>query len=75
MKFILALVCLVACLAPAKAQYGVSNARDGYGNLIRDTGTNPGRNVNQGPVNNGPINSAPAQPTTTNSRMNRGTSR
>jgi len=75
MRLALAFFCLVACGSSAMAQYGVSNARDGYGNLIRDTGTNPGRNINQGPVNNGPIANAPAQPSTTNSRINRGTNK
>jgi hypothetical protein len=45
------------------AQYGVSNARDGNGNLIRNTGMNPVRGFSQGPANylgpssnlNGPI--------------------
>jgi hypothetical protein len=52
MKSTLALVCLLACLTPAKAQYGVSNARDGNGNLVRDNGMNPGRSFSQPPVNN-----------------------
>jgi hypothetical protein len=63
---------MLACATSALAQYGISNARDGNGNLIRSTGTNPVRGINQGPINNGPINSAPAQPPTTNSRMNGG---
>jgi hypothetical protein len=52
MKHILALACLLACLTPANAQYGVSNARDGSGNLIRDNGMNQPRNLAQPPVNN-----------------------
>jgi hypothetical protein len=75
MRFTLAIFCMFACGTSAFAQSGVSNTRDAYGNLIRDAGMNPGRGTNQGPVNNGPINNAPAQPPTTNSRMNRGTSR
>jgi hypothetical protein len=75
MRFTLAIFCMFACGTPALAQHGVSNARDAYGNLIRDAGMNPGRDINRGPVNNGPINNAPAQPPTTNSRMKRGTSR
>ncbi len=77
MKFILALLWLLACLTPLQAQYSVSNARDGNGNLIRNTGngTNSGRVINQGPINNGPISTAPAQPTTTNSRVNTGAPR
>jgi hypothetical protein len=75
MRFTLAVFCLLTCGTSAPAQYGVSNTRDAFGNLIRDAGTNPGRGIYKGPVNNGPFNNAPAQPPTTNSRMNRGTSR
>jgi hypothetical protein len=65
---------MLACGGPALAQYGVSNARDGNGNLVRNNnnGTNSGRVINQGPINNGPISTAPAQPPTTNSRINTG---
>ncbi|WP_156438650.1 hypothetical protein [Bradyrhizobium valentinum] len=57
MKITLAVLCLVACSSSALAQYGVSNARDGNGNLIRNSGMNPGRNWDRAPVNNlnGPI--------------------
>ena len=57
MKITLAVLCLVACTSPALAQYGVSNARDGNGNLIRNSGMNPARNYDRAPVNNlnGPI--------------------
>lgn len=75
MRFTLAIFCLLACGASALAQNGISNARDGYGNLIRNTGTSQQRGGNQGQANNGPINNAPAQPPPTNSRINRGTSR
>ncbi len=75
MRFTLAIFCILACAGSAWAQYGVSNARDGNGNLIRNNGANPGRVVNQGPINNGPISTAPAQPPTANSRMNTGTSK
>jgi hypothetical protein len=62
MRFTLAISCMFACGTSALAQYGVSNARDGYGNLIRNTGMNPVRTSNQAPVNNlnGPIMNAPA---------------
>jgi hypothetical protein len=70
MRFTLAIFCMLACATSALAQNGISNTRDGNGNLIRNTGTV--RGVNQGPINNGPINSAPAQPPPTNSRMNSG---
>jgi hypothetical protein len=75
MRFALAIFCMLACATSALAQYGISNTRDGNGNLIRNTGINPARGINQGPINNGPINSAPARPPTTNSRMNSGTIR
>jgi hypothetical protein len=75
MRLALAIFCMFACSTSALAQYGAPNTRDAYGNLIRGAGVNPGRGINQGPVNNGPINNAPAQPPTTNSRMNRGTSK
>lgn len=75
MRFTLAIVCLLACGTSALAQYGVTNKRDAFGNLMRDAGANTGRAINQGPVNNGPVNNAPTQPPTTNLRMNRGTSR
>lgn len=48
----IAMLCLLGCVSPASAQYGVSNARDGSGNLIRDTGVNSIRNLPQPPVNN-----------------------
>jgi hypothetical protein len=73
MKYMLAFfLCMIACTTAALAQYGVSNQRDMYGNIVRDPGAAPARGVNQGPTNNGPINSAPAQPPTGNSRINRG---
>lgn len=50
----IAVVCLLGCVSSASAQYGVSNARDGSGNLIRDTGVNSIRNLPQPPVNNRP---------------------
>jgi hypothetical protein len=60
----LAMVCLLACGNAAWAQSGVSNQRDGSGNLVRDNGTMSPRGVNQGPTNNGPIRNAPMQPAT-----------
>ena len=65
MRYAFAIFCLIACSGSAWAQYGVSNQRDMYGNLLRDSGTYSQRGINQGPVNNGPIRSGPA-PTTTN---------
>jgi hypothetical protein len=52
MRIISAIVCLVALTTSAAAQYGVSNARDGNGNLVHDNGMNPSRNYGQAPVNN-----------------------
>jgi hypothetical protein len=52
MKLTLAIFCMLTFITTASAQYGVSNARDGNGNLIRDTGLNPARNFDQVPVNN-----------------------
>jgi hypothetical protein len=75
MRFTLAMFCLFACGTSALAQSGVSNQRDMYGNINRDTGTYPARGVNRGPINNGPINNVPDQPSTSNSRTNRSTSR
>ena len=57
MRFALAMFCLFACGASALAQAGVSNQRDMYGNIVRDTGRYPARGVNRGPINNGPISS------------------
>ena len=51
MKFILAIVC-VSIVTTASAQNGISNARDGNGNLIRNSGLNPNRTVDQMSGNN-----------------------
>ena len=52
MKFILVMFFLLGSVAGAAAQYGVSNARDGSGNLIRDRGVSSTRTFDQSPVNN-----------------------
>jgi hypothetical protein len=52
MKFTLAIFCVLTCVTTASAQYGVSNARDGNGNLIRSSGMNSTRSFDQAPVNN-----------------------
>lgn len=81
MRFTLAIFwtvfCMFACGTSALAQYGVSNARDGNGNLIRNTGMNPVRGSNQAPANNlnGPISNAPGPTPPVNSRLNQGPSR
>jgi hypothetical protein len=75
MRFTLAIICLVGCSSAGWAQYGVSNQRDMYGNLARDSGTYAPRGVNQGPVNNGPIRNAPTQPTTINAGTAKGTAK
>ncbi len=65
-----AILCLLGCMGPASAQYGVSNARDGSGNLIRDTGANSIRNLPQPPVNNRPGRQPPSSPNTTDQGRN-----
>jgi hypothetical protein len=65
-RFGLAMFCLLACGSSAVAQSGVSNQRDAYGNLLRNTGRYSVKVINQGPVNNGPIKNSSAQPPTTN---------
>jgi hypothetical protein len=70
MRIIVAIACVFALITPAAAQYGVSNARDGNGNLVRDNGMNPSRNYGQAPVNNvnNAVNrAAPLPPTNTKS--------
>ena len=51
MKITLVLLCM-ACAAPGWAQNGVTNTRDGSGNLVRNTGLNPVRGASQAPGNN-----------------------
>lgn len=77
MKFTLAIFCMLACGTSALAQYGVSNARDGYGNLIRNTGMNSARSFDQTPVNNlnGPIRNAPGQTPPINPGLSKGTNK
>jgi hypothetical protein len=77
MRFALAIFCMLACGSSALAQYGVSNARDGNGNLIRNTGMNPARGSNQAPANNlnGPISNVPGPTPPVTSRTNSGTVR
>jgi hypothetical protein len=52
MKFMAVVFFLLGSVTGAAAQYGVSNARDGGGNLIRDRGLNSTRTFDQSPVNN-----------------------
>jgi hypothetical protein len=52
MKFISVIFFLLGSVTGAVAQYGVSNARDGSGNLIRDRGVSSTRTFDQAPVNN-----------------------
>jgi hypothetical protein len=74
MRFMLAIVCLFACVTSSQAQSGVSNVRDGNGNIVRDTGMNPARS--QGSANN-PNESTMnvAAPTANNSRPNKKTNK
>jgi hypothetical protein len=77
MRFTLAIFfMLVYGTTATLAQYGVSNARDSNGNLIRNTGMNPVRS-NPAPVNTivAPNTSAPARTPHVNSRTNNGTSK
>jgi hypothetical protein len=68
---------MFACGTSAFAQYGVSNARDGNGNLIRNNGTTPLRSSSQAPVNNpnGPISNVPTPTPPTNPGPSKGTGR
>jgi hypothetical protein len=75
MKFRLAIFCLIAFSNPALAQYGVSNQRNMYGNIVRDSGAYSPTGVNQGPVNNGPIRNSPAQPSTMSTGIAKGAKR
>jgi hypothetical protein len=62
MKLRLAIFCLGMVLGhPALAQYGVSNQRDAYGNLVRSSGSSSPGSVNQSMPNNGAIRNTPAQ--------------
>jgi hypothetical protein len=73
MKITLAAICMMGCITSALAQSGVSNPRDGYGNIIRNTGMNPVRSSGQPQGNNvnGAVGSAPAATTQTNSATNK----
>jgi hypothetical protein len=76
MRFRLAIVvCMFACCTSALAQNGITNTRDGYGNLVRNTGMNPVRGTNQAPGNNpnGAITSTLGPTPPINSRLNKGT--
>jgi hypothetical protein len=75
MKLRLTVLCLIAFADPALSQSGVSNQRNMYGNIVRDSGPYSGTGVNQGPVNNGPIRQSPAQPAQTNTNPVRGVRR
>lgn len=77
MRFTLAISCMLACATPALAQSATTNTRDVYGNLVGNTGVNPGRGSNPAPNNNsnGAVRSTlgPTQPT--NPRLNKGASK
>jgi hypothetical protein len=72
MKITLALLC-IACAAPAAAQNGITNTRDGSGNLVRNTGLSPVRGGSQAPSNNpnATINSTLGPTTPINSSSNK----
>lgn len=62
MRTVLSILCLLASTIAASAQYGVSNARDGNGNLVRSSGMNAPRTYDQQPVNNTPSGANRAAP-------------
>jgi hypothetical protein len=63
MKFSLAILSLTILGSSALAQDGVSNQRDMYGNLVRDSATRSPAGVNQSTPNNiGAIRNTPIQP-------------
>jgi hypothetical protein len=66
MKATVTIVFLLAGASSALGQSGVSNQRDMYGNLLRDSGSYSARGVNQGPQNVGPVRTMPAQPAPAN---------
>jgi hypothetical protein len=75
MRLSVAIFCLLVCSTAAWAQYGVSNQRDRYGNLVHNPGvTSPG-SVNQGTSSNGAIRNTPPQPITNSTGAARGTGR
>ena len=66
MKLPLAIFCIFLCGTSVHAQNGVSNVRDGNGNLVRNAGAaargqGPGSNVN-GPTMNVPLAAPPTNP-------------
>ena len=72
MRLPLAIFCIFLCGTSVQAQYGVSNVRDGNGNLTRNAsaaarGQGSDRNVN------GPTMNVPAAAPPTNPRSNRDT--
>jgi hypothetical protein len=72
MKFTLAIF-FVACAVPALAQNGITNTRDGNGNLIRNTGMNPVRGSSQSTLNNtnGAVTNTLGPTAPINSRLNK----
>jgi hypothetical protein len=70
MKLWLVVVCLVACETSSQAQNGISNVRDGNGNIVRNTGMNPVRGQGSFSNPNGPPTMNVPAPTATNSRLN-----
>jgi hypothetical protein len=69
MRITLTAICLMGCITAALAQNNISNPRDSYGNIVRNTGMNPVRNSGQPQGNNvnGAVGSAPAATTQVNS--------
>ena len=75
MRILLVVACLFACGTSLQAQSGVSNVRDGNGNIVRDTGMNPVRGRNSVNNPNGPPTANVPAPTATSSRLNTKTER
>jgi len=63
MKFFSAILSLMFFISPGLAQTGVSNQRDMYGNLVRDSGA-ASTGINQSTPSNGAIRNAPIQRST-----------
>jgi hypothetical protein len=74
MKLPLAIFCILLCGTSVQAQNGVSNVRDGNGNLIRNAGT-AARGQGSGGNANGPTMNVPLAAPPTNPRSNNGTRR
>ena len=71
MRLPLAIFCIFLCGTSVQAQNGVSNVRDGNGNLIRNAGA-AARGQGSGSNVNGPTMNVPARGTTDQSAVKQG---